>query len=561
MAAAAERGSSLELATAPVEVPWRQDGPVLGLADTSAWQWLGLELLATPDPRVQPVRWFGEIYQLSTRQDGPYRYVDVAPLLARAGGRLESSRDRAATLSLPTAQIVRVRLGRQDWGWRAVFELDRPTLWQQRVTRQEATLGLSAVLTPAAQADLARLATGAAAADPETNAALPTLTATPGAEGLEVALGLPAGLRLQVTTLAEPPRLVLDLRADAAAERDIQWRPGLLWRQRYVALESGDRFALSWLEIDRERAAALRPFWAGEDWAGEDASQLPGIKPLRTMARQRMLAVAANGGYFNRNNQFPLGALRRDARWQSSPILNRGTVAWGKGGGFWFGRGRFFEVFALASRRWPSIFFNSGYVQPGLARYDAGWGKTYSPASDGETIVTVVGDRIARRATGSSAVAIPRNGYLLIARDAPEVAPDLAVGARVDLERGTIPAELDTFPHSLGAGPLLLQAGRVVLDAAAENFSPAFARQAAPRSVLARDARGNLLLVAIGNRIGSETSSRGPTLAEAAQLLQRLGATDALNLDGGSSASLYLGGELVNRPPATAARVHNGLGF
>jgi exopolysaccharide biosynthesis protein len=40
-----------------------------------------------------------------------------------------------------------------------------------------------------------------------------------------------------------------------------------------------------------------------------------------------------------------------------------------------------------------------------------------------------------------------------------------------------------------------------------------------------------------------------------------LGAIDALNLDGGSSTGLYLGGQLLDRSPYTAARVHNGLGI
>ena len=35
---------------------------------------------------------------------------------------------------------------------------------------------------------------------------------------------------------------------------------------------------------------------------------------------------------------------------------------------------------------------------------------------------------------------------------------------------------------------------------------------------------------------------------------------DALNLDGGSSTTLYLGGQILDRPPSTAARVHNGIG-
>jgi exopolysaccharide biosynthesis protein len=38
------------------------------------------------------------------------------------------------------------------------------------------------------------------------------------------------------------------------------------------------------------------------------------------------------------------------------------------------------------------------------------------------------------------------------------------------------------------------------------------------------------------------------TLAELADLMRELGARDALNLDGGGSTTLVLGGRVVNRP-------------
>ena len=64
------------------------------------------------------------------------------------------------------------------------------------------------------------------------------------------------------------------------------------------------------------------------------------------------------------------------------------------------------------------------------------------------------------------------------------------------------------------------------------------------------------MIAAIHNRVGGA----GPTLSETAQLVQQMGAIDALNLDGGSSTTLYLGGQILDRPPQTAARVHNGIG-
>jgi exopolysaccharide biosynthesis protein len=42
-------------------------------------------------------------------------------------------------------------------------------------------------------------------------------------------------------------------------------------------------------------------------------------------------------------------------------------------------------------------------------------------------------------------------------------------------------------------------------------------------------------------------------------VLFRSGAVDALNLDGGSSSSLFLGGEILNRPITEIAPVHNAI--
>jgi len=64
------------------------------------------------------------------------------------------------------------------------------------------------------------------------------------------------------------------------------------------------------------------------------------------------------------------------------------------------------------------------------------------------------------------------------------------------------------------------------------------------------------LIATVHNRVGGV----GAKLTEMALLMQQLGATDALNLDGGSSTNLVLGGQLLNRIPDTAAPVHNGLG-
>jgi exopolysaccharide biosynthesis protein len=52
--------------------------------------------------------------------------------------------------------------------------------------------------------------------------------------------------------------------------------------------------------------------------------------------------------------------------------------------------------------------------------------------------------------------------------------------------------------------------------------------------------------------------SDGMTLAELAALMRRLGATDALNLDGGGSTTMVVQGRIVNRPSDQEGERHVG---
>lgn len=105
----------------------------------------------------------------------------------------------------------------------------------------------------------------------------------------------------------------------------------------------------------------------------------------------------------------------------------------------------------------------------------------------------------------------------------------------------------------LQAGPLLVTGGQRALDdgedqegfsAAAHQFDSDITRGRYPRAALAI-AGERLLAVACDGRTRHDA---GMTLSDLADSLIKLGATDALNLDGGGSASLVHAGRLRNRP-------------
>ena len=101
----------------------------------------------------------------------------------------------------------------------------------------------------------------------------------------------------------------------------------------------------------------------------------------------------------------------------------------------------------------------------------------------------------------------------------------------------------------LPAGPRLLTDGRVTLEPRLEGFQdpPLFQRK--PRTVLGISDDGRTLwLVTIRQNV---------TLAETAQSMRRLGVSEALNLDGGTSVGLATGGKVQIHPktPITQALV------
>jgi uncharacterized protein YigE (DUF2233 family) len=105
----------------------------------------------------------------------------------------------------------------------------------------------------------------------------------------------------------------------------------------------------------------------------------------------------------------------------------------------------------------------------------------------------------------------------------------------------------------LQAGPLLVADGEVVYDpdadvegfrAAAHQFDPDPTQGRHPRAALGLAENGVYAVVCDGR----SRHDAGLTLVELARLMVALGCRDALNLDGGGSASLVSGGRLVNLP-------------
>jgi len=102
--------------------------------------------------------------------------------------------------------------------------------------------------------------------------------------------------------------------------------------------------------------------------------------------------------------------------------------------------------------------------------------------------------------------------------------------------------------ESVGGSPILVRDGKRWFADVDDNFT----RGRHPRSVVGWGPGGETLLVTVDGRQPSH--SVGMTLAEAADLLLALGATEALNLDGGGSTTFTVQSRVVNQPSDVAVR-------
>lgn len=541
--------------------PERQGGELVitGVRQQAAWRlqgedeatpttlWLPLEVLQNQlgfSSRTRPdgvldLEWYGLgllVPPGEQRRLDDEVAIDVADLLARSGARIRVQGQRLE-LHWPPARLLAVRQARQAGTRRLVLDLDGPA-----PLRSDAG-GLS--LAVAADGGL-RQRLRAEGLDGGWVAGRLTLT------------GASTASPQRIFTLGGPSRVVLDLPAGAPAAAPTAEAPdprlqgllarGLIWRREERRV--GDqRLQLHAVGVDPTTLPLLlRPL---RPWTG-----MEGLVGLSQLARQHDALVAINGGYFNRVRRLPLGALRQDGQWLSGPILNRGAVGWEPRQLPRFGRLRLEEWLSDGQgRRWPLVALNSGYVQRGLSRYTAAWGAVYRALSGQELAVRLRGELVIETIPAerlASGVPIAADEQLIVGRAG--VIPPWPVGTRVELS-SVSSDPVGEASQVVGGGPLLLQGGRVVLDGALEGFSPAFLQQGAPRTVIASDGQRLWLLTLQG------AEGAGPTLAETAWLLQRLGLRDALNLDGGSSTGLVMGGRLEVRGRGVAGSVHHGLGL
>lgn len=201
-------------------------------------------------------------------------------------------------------------------------------------------------------------------------------------------------------------------------------------------------------------------------------------------------------------------------------------------------------------------------IPDSVVSFSRAWGE-HSP--EAAQCIAVVGGQITAIAAGS--LPIPLAGAVI------------ALPRPVSLEVGPIAWQLPApLCEAMAGGPRLLRDGKLAIDLVAQDFAgtappvtfsqdETFDQNLLPRMAAGLTADGVLLLVAIDGR--NVERALGTTLRQTALLCRSLGCVEAMNLDGGSSKRMIIGGKAVDlsstevvSTPGSADRVrpvHSGL--
>ncbi len=174
-------------------------------------------------------------------------------------------------------------------------------------------------------------------------------------------------------------------------------------------------------------------------------------------------------------------------------------------------------------------------VQIVLALDDAKWAPNGTVSG---IVQSITADQLAVKVERGTAVLVAQGNKVISLTS-------MRTGDRVSVRYQSDGFDWAKIDNMVGGGPVLLKDGAISTDAEQERFKPDFTNGRHPRTAVGKDAKGDLWFVAIDGR---QKMSAGATIQEMAQIMQKLGCRDAINLDGGGSTDLNILGVTVNRP-------------
>ena len=299
----------------------------------------------------------------------------------------------------------------------------------------------------------------------------------------------------------------------------------------------------------------------------------PGLEVSPALAANRMGAknnvanivanhqalAGINGSFFKQDKGIPLGMMMINQELISGPIYDRVALGITPNNDLVMSRIRLAgEIVMPDGRKLPLHNINQPRIRPdATVVYSSRWG-AMSPSMPARGMQVQIRNNHVSMVSTTTPLPIPKDGVVISGVVSPELSrlASLSPNLFVQLNIYTMP-DWSGMKHAIGGGPWLLHGGQPFVDMGAQHFTSRSLGFREPRSAVGITADGKMLLVTVDGR--QKHVSVGMTLYELAYLMQKLGAVDAMNLDGGSSTQMSINGRIVNRPSAGNVGVSNSL--
>lgn len=272
------------------------------------------------------------------------------------------------------------------------------------------------------------------------------------------------------------------------------------------------------------------------------------------IARGFGAAAAINGAFFNFSTHEPAGLLVSEGQIVCSSPLNRSVFGLRYDGTPFIDDASVRAAVLLDDgRELPIAAVNHAPKPNALTLYTPHWGPTtrspihanrYEAALDANGVVVEV---------SNGELSIPRGGMVVSGNGSAYsgLAAMLPPGAKA-LVYTRLSGVWEGVRFALGAGPTIVHLGKEHVTWRQEAFGAHVSAGRAPRSAVGYTHTGDILLMTIDGR--RPRHSIGATLRELARLMIRQGAVEAINLDGGGSTTMVVGGKAVNLPSGGSER-------
>jgi hypothetical protein len=302
---------------------------------------------------------------------------------------------------------------------------------------------------------------------------------------------------------------------------------------------------------------SLRAVLSNDTVAGDEDK--PRLETTSRMCARVHCLLGINADFAGVGTDQPLGAFVTDGELLRSPSNTHHQLSL-------TGDGRLTDqTFAWTGRLMTTdlkeLSFDGVNVDraPGkIVLYTPAFGPTTKTASPGVDLVVRVVEPAGEFRLGQTALVevlalnegaqdgpIPPGGAVLSADGAGADALRalwIRVSSGAALNRALLRIESsDVVRESVGGSPILVKDGKRWFTDPGDNFT----NGRHPRSVVGWTPGGDTLLVTVDGR--QPEASVGMTLHEATDLMIALGATEAINLDGGGSTTFVRNGSVVNR--------------